>query len=355
VFPALQHEVIDSSGISSGSSSTSLYSTSNPVSADSASAASPPLAVVSSPASSPGLNLVVDLSAYPLHQDTSVMPPSPVSPPLLSRHPMVLRSRQPKTANMVSSAATNTAATRVLLFPSSEPVAFSDTDKYVAWHDAMCDKIKALRSNHTWSLVPFHPSMNVVGSRWVYRIKRRVDGSIDRYKARLVARGFTQQEGIDYPETFSPVIKQAIVRLVFSITVSHNWKIHQLDIHNAFLNGVLTEEVYMKQPPGFVDPTLPSHVCRLHKSLYGLKQTPRAWYTRLSDFLLSIGFLASKVDTSLFILSDDTNTFYLLVYVDDILLTGNNSAMLHHLVQLLSSEFKLRDLGDVHYFLGIEV
>jgi len=111
----------------------------------------------------------------------------------------------------------------------------------------------------------------------------------------------------------------------------------------------------MKQPPGFVDSSLPSHVCRLHKSLYGLKQAPRAWYTRLSDFLLSIGFQASKVDTSLFILSDGTNIFYLLVYVDDILLTGSNSAMLHHLIQLLSSEFKLRDLGAVHYFLGIEV
>jgi hypothetical protein len=121
---------------------------------------------------------------------------------------------------MVSSAAANIAATQVLLSPSSEPVAFSDADKYVAWHDAMCDEIKALRSNHTWSLVPFHPSMNVVGSRWVYRIKRRVDGSIDRYKARLVARGFTQQEGIDYSETFSPVIRQATVRLVFSIAVS---------------------------------------------------------------------------------------------------------------------------------------
>jgi len=149
-----------------------------------------------------------------------VIPPSPASPPLLSRHPMVLRSRQPKIANTVSSAAANTAATRVLLSPSFEPVAFSDADKYVAWHDAMCDEIKALRSNHTWSLVPFHPSMNVVGSRWVYRIKRRVDGSIDRYKAHLVARGFTQQEGIDYSETFSPVIKQATVRLVFSIAVS---------------------------------------------------------------------------------------------------------------------------------------
>jgi len=111
----------------------------------------------------------------------------------------------------------------------------------------------------------------------------------------------------------------------------------------------------MKQPPGFVDSSLPSHVCRLHKSLYGLKQAPRAWYTRLSDFLLSIDFRASKVDTSLFILSDGTNIFYLLVYVDDILFTGSNSAMLHHLIQLLSSEFKLRDLGVIHYFLGIEV
>jgi len=222
VFPALQHDVFDTSGTSPGSSSASFYSASHPVSADSASAASPPLTTASSPASSPGLNLVVDLSAYPMHQETSVMPTSPASPPLLSRHPMVLRSWQPKTANMVSSAAADTAATRVLLSPSSEPVAFSDADKYVAWHDAMCDEIKALRSNHTWSLVPFHPLMNVVGSRWVYRIKHRVDGSIERYKARLVARGFTQQKCIDYSETFSPVIKQATVRLVFLIAVSRN-------------------------------------------------------------------------------------------------------------------------------------
>jgi len=158
-----------------------------------------------------------------------------------------------------------------------------------------------------------------------------------------------------YSETFSPVIKHATVRLVFSIAVSRNWKIHQLDIHNAFLNGILTEDFYIKQPSGFVDSSLPSHVCRFHKSLYGLKQAPKAWYTRLSDFLLSIGFRASKIDTSLFILSDGSNIFYLLVYVDDILLMGSNSAMLHHLIQLLSFEFKLRDLGVVHYFLGIEV
>ena len=268
---------------------------------------------------------------------------------------IILRPRQPKTANLVASAAANPASTRVLYSPSSEPLAFSDAGRYAVWHNAMCDEIAALRSNRTWSLVPCHPLMNVVGSRWVYRIKRRVDGSIEGYKARLVARGFTQQEGIDYSETFSPVIKQATVRLVFSIAVSRNWKIHQLDIHNVFLNGILTEEVYMKQPPSFVDSFLPSHVCKLHKLLYGLKQAPRAWYTRLSDFLLFIGFRASKVDNSLFILSDGSNIFYLMVCVDDILLTGSNSAMLHHLIQLLSSEFKLHDLGTVHYFLGIEV
>ena len=111
----------------------------------------------------------------------------------------------------------------------------------------------------------------------------------------------------------------------------------------------------MKQPPDFIDPTLPSHVYKLHKSLYGLKQALRAWCTRLSNFLLSIGFLAFKVDTSLFILSDGINIFFLLVYVDDILLMGTNSVMFHHLIQLLSLEFKLRELGIVQYFLGIEV
>jgi len=126
----------------------------------------------------------------------------------------------------LASTTANRATTRVLLSLSSEPIALSDIDKYVAWHDVICDEIKALRSNHTWSLMPFHPSMNVVGSGWVYQIKHRVGGSVECYKARLVARGFTQQEGIDYFKTFSPVIRQSTIRLVFSITVSRNWKIH---------------------------------------------------------------------------------------------------------------------------------
>ena len=185
---------------------------------------------------------------------------------------MVLRSRQPKTMLSTTTAATFAASfSRVVSPPSHEPLVFNGANRYEAWHNAMREEIQALRANRTWTLVSFHPSMNVVGSRWVYKIKCRSDGSIERYKARLVARGFTQQEGIDYSETFSPVIKQATVRLVFSILVSCGWKIHQLDIHNAFLDGVLDEEVYMKQPPGFVDSALPSHVCRLHKSLIWFK------------------------------------------------------------------------------------
>ena len=182
-----------------------------------------------------------------------------------------------------------------------------------------------------------------------------MDDNVKRYKTCLVAISFTKQEGIDYSKTFSPVIKQVIVRLVFSIVISHSLKIHQLDIHNAFLIGVFVEEVYMKQPPGFVDSTLPSHMCQLYKSLYGLKQAPWAWYTPLSDFLLSIDFHASKVDTFLFILSVGVDIFYLLVYVDDILLTSGNSTMFHYLIQLLSLEFKFCDLGAIHYRLGIEV
>ena len=148
-------------------------------------------------------------------------------------------------------AASTVSFSRVVSPPSHEPLVFNDANRYEAWHSAMREEIQALRANRTWTLVPFHPSMNVVGTRWVYKIKCKSDGSIERYKVCLAARGFTQQEGIDYSETFSPIIKQATVRLVFSIAVSCGWKIHQLDIHNALLNGVLDEEVYMKQPSGF--------------------------------------------------------------------------------------------------------
>jgi hypothetical protein len=149
------------------------------------------LAAASSSSSPVGLQLMVDLSSYQLPQVSSLPPSSPASPPARSRHPMTLRPRQPKTANLAASAIATSVSIWVLHSPSSEPFVFSNADRYAVWHNAMCDEIAVLRLNHTWSLVPFHSLMNVVGSRWVYRIKHHVDGSIERYKARLVARGFT--------------------------------------------------------------------------------------------------------------------------------------------------------------------
>ena len=129
-----------------------------------------------------------------------------------------------------------------------------------------------------------------MGCTWVYKIKHNADGSISRYKARLVAKGYNQEYGLDYSETFSPVIRQETIRLVLSLAVRNNWLINQLDVSNAFLHGMLDETIYMTQPPGYVDPRFPQHVCKLQKSLYGLKQAARAWYTCLKTFLQGLGF-----------------------------------------------------------------
>ena len=135
----------------------------------------------------------------------------------------------------------------------------------------------------------------------MFKIKKKADGSVDRFKARLVANRFNQQSGIDYTKTFSPVIKASTIRVILALVVHFDWQIRQLNISNVFLQGSLCEKVYMEQPQGFIDNTQPDLVCMLHKAIYGLKQAPRAWFTRLFNFLLDIGFQASLVDTSLFI------------------------------------------------------
>jgi hypothetical protein len=149
----------------------------------------------------------------------------------------------------------------------------------------------ALMRNKTWHLVPPQAGRNLIDCKWVCKVKYKADGSLDRHKARLVAKGFKQRLGIDYDDTFSPVVKPATIRLILSLAVSHGWVLRQLDVQNAFLHGILEEEVYMKKPPGFIDPVFPSYNCKLDKALYGLKQAPRAWYSRLNDKLQSLGFL----------------------------------------------------------------
>lgn len=162
--------------------------------------------------------------------------------------------------------------------PEQEPTSYTQASKSPEWRTAMGAEFDALIQAGTWTLVPPTSSMNILPNKWVFKIKRKSDGSIERYKARLVANGFHQQEGLDFHDTFSPVVKHTTIRVILALTVSSGWCIKQLDVQNAFLHGIVHEEVYMRQPKGFVDPNYPSHVCRLHRSLYGLRQAPRAWH-----------------------------------------------------------------------------
>ncbi|XP_015165149.1 uncharacterized mitochondrial protein AtMg00810-like [Solanum tuberosum] len=184
--------------------------------------------------------------------------------------------------------------------------------------------------------------MNLVSSKWVYSIKYNSDGSIERYKAHLVAQGFHQQPSIDYHETFSPVFQAITIRIVLSLAISNCWPIRQLEVKNAFLYGILKEEVFRKQPPGFIHPDFPHHA-------------PRAWFHHFSTFLFSHGFTCSKSDTSMFVRHSASGILVLLLYVDDIILTGSHSPLLDQFISLLSSQFSMKDLGELHYFLGVQV
>jgi len=200
----------------------------------------------------------------------------------------------------------------------------------------------ALLDNHAWDLVPRPNKANVVTGKWIFKHKFHADGSLERYKARWVLHGFTQRPGVDYDETFSPVVKPATVRTVITLAHTWNWPIHQLDVKNA-------------QPTGFADPAFLDHVCKLSKSLYGQKQVPRAWYSRFAAYLFTLGFTEAMSDTSLFIYHRGTETVYLLLYVDDIVLTASSQQLLLRVITALKKEFVMKDLGPLHHFLGVAV
>ncbi|KAJ0608733.1 putative RNA-directed DNA polymerase [Helianthus annuus] len=241
------------------------------------------------------------------------------------------------------------------LLAAHDPRGYKSAAKHAKWVKVMEEELTALRSNNTWVLVPHPTCANIVGSKWIFRTKYKADGSVDRYKARLVAQGFTQVPGLDFSHTFNLVVKASTVRVILSLATIYNWPLRQLDVRNAFLNGNLTETVYMEQPTRFIDPKFPNHVCCLKKALYGLKQAPRAWFQRLSTFLLANGFVCSQADTSLFIFKKGTALIYLLVYVDDIIITGSDSSLIATFVSHLHEEFSVKDLGSLGYFLGLEV
>ncbi|GKD02781.1 ribonuclease H-like domain-containing protein [Tanacetum coccineum] len=219
----------------------------------------------------------------------------------------------------------------------------------------MLDEYNALISNGTWVLVPLLANVNVVRSMWLFKHKFNADGSLSRYKAHLVANRRNQQQGIDCDETFSPVVKPTTIRTVLSLSISRDWPIHQLDVKNAFLHGHLSETVYMHQTPGFVGPNKPNYVFHLQRSLYRLKQALRIWFQRFASYATRVSFQHSKTDSSLFVFHRASGIAYLLLYVDDIILTTSSSAFLQRIITSLHSEVAKTDLGSLNYFLVIFV
>jgi hypothetical protein len=196
-----------------------------------------------------------------------------------------------------------------------EPCNISEALSDPSWKNAMDDEYSALMRNKTWHLVPPRHGTNIIDCKWVCKIKRKVDRSLDRNKARLVAIGFKQHYDPDYEETISPVVKSTTIRIALSLAVSKGWHLRQLDVKNAFLHGNFEEDVYMRQPPRYEDKNMPNYVCKLDKALYGLKQAPRACYSKLGEKLYDFGFKSSKVDTSLFYFHRDNISMFILVYV----------------------------------------
>ncbi|KAJ9673153.1 hypothetical protein PVL29_026432 [Vitis rotundifolia] len=325
-----------------------------------------------------GQSSMVDSDASLAHLGTVVdVPTAPVKPPIVqvySRHPVTTdtcpapasSSSDPSSdldlpislqkgkrhcisicsiANFVSYNHLSSSSSVFVAFIDSISVPKTVTEalNHPGWKNAMLEEIRALEDNHTWKLVDLPQGKKVVSCKWVFAVKVNTDGSVARLKARLVARGYAQTYGVDYSDTFSLVAKLNSVQLFISIVASQQWMIHQLDIKNAFLHGDLEEEVYMEQPLGFVAQGEYEKVCYLKKALYGLKQSP------------SFGMNKSKKDHSVFYKKSADGIILLVVYVDDIVITRNDHAGISDLKAFMHSKFHTKDLGELKYFLGIEV
>jgi hypothetical protein len=204
-------------------------------------------------------------------------------------------------------------------------------------------------------LVALPEDKKAIGCKWVYKVKHNVNGSVSRYKARLVTKGYAQTYGINYEETYSPVAKMTTIRAIIAMATTKGWYLHQMDVKNVFLHGDLQVEVYMEQPPGYVDQTHPNLVCRLKKTLYGLKQALKIWSDKIGQYLVTSGFQTSNVDFSLYVKKTENGIVVIVIYVDDLIITGDSDIDIFDLKKLLKQKFEMKYLGELHYFLGIEV
>ncbi|GJV87096.1 retrotransposon protein, putative, ty1-copia subclass [Tanacetum coccineum] len=223
------------------------------------------------------------------------------------------------------------------------------------WLDAMNVEMQSMKDNDVWVLVELPPNARTVGSKWLFKKKTDMDGAIYVFKARLVAKGFTQTYRVDYEETFSPVANIRAIRILIAIAAYYDYEIWQVDVKTAFLNGHLSEEVYMEQPEGFVNPKYPNHVCKLKRSIYGLKQASRQWNKRFDDEIKKFGFTQNPDEPCVYLKASGSYVAILILYVDDILLMGNNIPMLQDVKSYLGRSFAMKDLGDAAYILGIKI
>ncbi|KAK6145210.1 hypothetical protein DH2020_022030 [Rehmannia glutinosa] len=219
----------------------------------------------------------------------------------------------------------------------------------------MQEELNQFERNNVWELVPCPPSQTIIGTKWVFRNKLDDQGNIVRNKERLVAQGYCQEEGIDYDETFAPVERLEAIRILLAYSCFKNFKLYQMDVKSAFLNGIIQEEVYVKQPPGFENFSRPNDVYRLKKALYGLKQAPRAWYDRLRSFLLQNGFTRGEVDTTLFVFEKGQDCLLVQIYVDDIIFGATNESLFKKFSKLMQGEFEMSMMGELNFFLGLQI
>jgi hypothetical protein len=218
----------------------------------------------------------------------------------------------------------------------------------------MQEELNNFTRNEVWHLVP-RPNQNVVGTKWVFRNKQDEHGVVTRNKARLIAKGYSQVKGLDFDETYAPVARLESIRILLAYDTYHGFKLYQMHVKSAFLNGPIKEEVYVEQPSSFEDSEYASQIYKLSKALYGLKQAPRAWYEYLRDFLLTDGFKVGKADPTLFTKTIDKDLFISQIYVDDIIFGSTNKSSCEEFSRIMILKFEMSMMGELNYFLGFQI